>query len=158
MLPAVDVGRSVSRVGGKTQLPAFRAVAGDLRLAYTQFEELEAFSRFGTRLDDETRRTLERGRRVRAVLQQAQFQPIDVPEQIGVLLAVTEGLFDALPIEQVRQAEQDVRTAVIRDLPDICRRIVEGKPLSDDYRAQLLRAAQRAIEERIGVEPTDGDA
>ena len=158
VLPAVDVGRSVSRVGGKTQLPAFRAVAGDLRLAYTQFEELEAFSRFGTRLDDETRRTLERGRRVRAVLQQAQFQPIDVPEQIGVLLAVTEGLFDALPIEQVRQAEQDVRAAVIRDLPDICRRIVEGKPLSDDYRAQLLRAAQRAIEERIGMEPTNGDA
>ena len=60
-LPAIDIGKSVSRVGGKAQLPAFRAVAGDLRLAYAQFEELETFARFGTRLDDETRRSLERG-------------------------------------------------------------------------------------------------
>jgi F-type H+/Na+-transporting ATPase subunit alpha len=62
--------RSVSRVGGKAQLPAYRAVAGDLRLSYSQFEDLEAFSRFGTRLDDRTRQTLERGRRVREVLKQ----------------------------------------------------------------------------------------
>jgi len=68
ILPAVDVGKSVSRVGGKTQLPAYRSVAGDLRLSYSQFEELESFSRFGTRLDDATRRTLERGWRVREIL------------------------------------------------------------------------------------------
>ena len=68
ILPAVDVGKSVSRVGGKTQLAAYRAVAGDLRLSYSQFEELEAFARFGTRLDEDTQRTLERGRRVREIL------------------------------------------------------------------------------------------
>jgi F-type H+-transporting ATPase subunit alpha len=70
-LPAVDVGKSVSRVGGKTQLAAYRWVAGDLRLSYAQFEELEAFSRFGTRLDEQTRNTLERGRRVRQILRQS---------------------------------------------------------------------------------------
>jgi F-type H+-transporting ATPase subunit alpha len=146
VLPAIDVGRSVSRVGGKTQLPAYRAVAGDLRLAYTQFEELEAFARFGTRLDEETQQTLERGRRVRAVLQQPQYGPIPVPEQIATLLAVTEGLVDELPVEQVRAAEAAVREAVMRTQPDICRHIVQGRPLSDSDRADLVRSARQAIE------------
>ena len=78
IFPAVDVGKSVSRVGGKAQLPAYRAVAGDLRLSYSQFQELEAFSRFGTRLDERTRKTLEHGYRVREVLKQAQFDPMPV--------------------------------------------------------------------------------
>lgn len=89
LLPAVDVGKSVSRVGGKAQLSAYRAVAGDLRLAYAQFEELEIFSRFSTRLDDETRHALARGRRVREVLKQAQYEPMPVFEQIVVLVTVT---------------------------------------------------------------------
>ena len=84
----MDVGRSVSRVGGKTQLPAYRAVAGDLRLSYSQFEELEAFSRFSSRLDEETRATLERGRRVREIFKQSQYQTLSVPEQIAVLIAM----------------------------------------------------------------------
>src|SRR5659263_314012 len=74
VMPAVDVGRSVSRVGGKAQRPAYKAVAGDLRLSYSQFEELETFSRFGTNLEEETRQALERGRRVRETLKQAQFR------------------------------------------------------------------------------------
>jgi F-type H+/Na+-transporting ATPase subunit alpha len=73
-LPAIDVGKSVSRVGGKTQLPAYRTVTGDLRLSYAQFEELEMFARFGTRLDEKTRDTIERGRRVRKVLTQPELQ------------------------------------------------------------------------------------
>jgi F-type H+/Na+-transporting ATPase subunit alpha len=158
VLPAVDVGRSVSRVGGKTQLPAYRMVAGDLRLAYAQFEELEAFSRFGTRLDDETRRTLERGRRVRAVLQQPQYQPIPVPEQIAVLLAVTEGLFDHLPVARVRAVELAVRDTVANQLPDICRRISEGKPLREDDQTQLLRTARHAMGLVHHGEPHDGNA
>ena len=95
-LPAIDIGTSVSRVGGKAQLPAFRAVAGNLRLMYSQFEELETFARFGTRLDAETRRKLTRGQRVREVLRQNEHDHSTVPEQIAVLLAATEGLFDAL--------------------------------------------------------------
>jgi F-type H+-transporting ATPase subunit alpha len=92
-LPAVDVGKSVSRVGGKTQLAAYRWVAGDLRLSYAQFEELEAFSRFGTRLDEQTRNTLERGRRVRQILRQPQYDPLPVARQIASLVAVNAGPF-----------------------------------------------------------------
>ncbi len=112
-LPAVDVGKSVSRVGGKAQLPAFRAVAGDLKLAYSQFEELELFSRFGTRLDDATRRTLAHGRRIRECLRQAESDPFSVPEQITVLLALALGLFDDIPLEQVKPAEQALREAAL---------------------------------------------
>src|SRR6056297_864054 len=103
VLPAVDVGRSVSRVGGKAQLPAYRAVTGELRLTYSQFQELEAFARFGTRLDEETRQTLRRGRRLREVLKQDQYAPMPVAEQLAVLLAATEGVFD--DIEPDRMAE-----------------------------------------------------
>ncbi|HZQ48025.1 MAG TPA: alternate F1F0 ATPase, F1 subunit alpha, partial [Verrucomicrobiae bacterium] len=97
VLPAVDVGKSVSRVGGKAQLAAYRVVAGDLKLAYAQFEELENFARFGTRLDESTRKTIEHGRRIRACLRQPQYEPIPVPEQIAVLLALSRGLFDSIP-------------------------------------------------------------
>ena len=112
ILPAVDVGKSVSRVGGKTQLPAYREVAGDLRLSYAQFEELEAFARFGTRLDEATRQTLERGRRVREVLKQHQYQPMPVAEQIAVLLAVTSGLLDDVELGEMETAENAIRQAV----------------------------------------------
>jgi F-type H+/Na+-transporting ATPase subunit alpha len=82
VLPAVAVGQSVSRVGGKAQRAAYRAVAGDLKLAYAQFEELETFARFGARLDDATRQNLEHGRRIRACLKQPEFAPVSVPAQI----------------------------------------------------------------------------
>ncbi|HAN55551.1 MAG TPA: F0F1 ATP synthase subunit alpha, partial [Betaproteobacteria bacterium] len=89
VLPAVDVGKSVSRVGGKAQRAAYRAVAGDLKLAYAQFEELETFSRFGARLDEDTRKIIEHGRRIRACLKQPAFAPVSVAAQIAVLLALT---------------------------------------------------------------------
>ncbi len=94
VLPAVDVGKSVSRVGGKAQRAAYRAVAGDLKLAYAQFEELETFARFGARLDEDTRKIIEHGRRIRACLKQSEFAPVSVPAQIAVLLALTAELFD----------------------------------------------------------------
>jgi len=145
ILPAVDVGKSVSRVGGKTQLPAYRMVAGDLRLSYSQFEELETFARFGTRLDDETRRTLERGRRVREVLKQPQFGPITVPEQIGVFLAVTEGLFDEIAIGQMEKAKKSVRAAVHARSGEIANKILHGEKLSDDDRASIIEVAREAL-------------
>jgi F-type H+-transporting ATPase subunit alpha len=145
ILPAVDVGKSVSRVGGKTQLPAYRAVAGDLRLAYSQFEELEAFARFGTQLDEATRQTLERGRRVREVLKQSQYEPMPVPEQIAVLLAVNEGLFDLLSPESIGDAEQTIRHAVKGKLPETCDRLQSGERLSDKDRQALLRVTREAL-------------
>jgi F-type H+/Na+-transporting ATPase subunit alpha len=157
ILPPVDVGKSVSRVGGKTQLAAYRAVAGDLRLSYSQFEELETFARFGTRLDDDTRQTIERGRRVREVLKQPQYQPIPVTEQIAALLAVTGGVFDGVPLEEISRAEAVVRRAVIRELPEETRRIRSGKTLSDDDRQALLEVSREAVSE-ITEKPPDADA
>jgi F-type H+-transporting ATPase subunit alpha len=144
-LPAVDVGKSVSRVGGKTQLGAYRAVAGDLRLSYSQFEELEAFSRFGTRLDEDTRRTLERGRRVREVLKQPQYKPLPVSEQIAVLVAVSKGAFDDLPPERIADAEKGIRSEVTDQLPELCERIERGEDLGDNDLEELLGAAKGAL-------------
>src|SRR5690606_32169356 len=119
VLPAVDVGRSVSRVGGKAQLPCYRAVSGELRLSYAQFEELEVFSRFGTRLDEASVATLERGRRVREVFQQQQYQPLPVAEQVAVLLAASEGLLNPVPVEQVAEVERAIRGRVTTELPEV---------------------------------------
>ena len=109
VLPAVDVGKSVSRVGGKAQRAAYRAVAGDLKLAYAQFEELETFARFGARLDEDTRKIIEHGRRIRACLKQPEFAPVSVPAQIAILLALTAKLFDAVPLDQMADAEHAVQ-------------------------------------------------
>jgi F-type H+-transporting ATPase subunit alpha len=146
VLPAVDVGQSVSRVGGKAQLAAYRAVAGDLKLAYAQFEELETFSRFGARLDDETRKTIEHGRRIRACLKQLELAPISVSEQITVLLAVTADLFDAVPLDQMTDAENAVRTAAA-DIPaDMQARFKTSDSLSDDDRKAIIEIASKSLE------------
>jgi len=144
-LPAVDVGKSVSRVGGKTQLAAYRAVAGDLRLSYSQFEELEAFSRFGTRLDEDTRRTLERGRRVREVLKQPQYEPLAVSEQIAVLVAVNGGVFDELQLKDVAEAQRNVRKVVRERLPEVCKRIESGEKLTGEDLDALVGVARGAV-------------
>jgi F-type H+-transporting ATPase subunit alpha len=144
VLPAVDVGMSVSRVGGMAQLPAYRAVAGDLRLSYSQFEELEVFSRFGTRLDERTRRTIEHGRRVREILKQPRFAPVPVPEQVAVLVAVTAGVFDAVALDEVAAAEARIRAAVTAQLPDVCRAVAAGAELSADDRQRIVAAARAA--------------
>ena len=146
IIPAVDVGRSVSRVGGKAQVPAYQAVVGDLRLAYSQFEELEVFSRFSTRLDEQTRKTLDRGRRVRQILRQPQYQPVPAPEQIAALLAVTQGLFDSVPLDKVTDAEPALRHTVREQLPDLGRHIEAGKALRTEDRDVLLATAAQAIE------------
>jgi F-type H+-transporting ATPase subunit alpha len=150
ILPAVDVGKSVSRVGGKTQLSAYRAVAGDLRLTYAQFEELETFSRFGTRLDEATRQTLERGRRVRESLKQRQFDPMPVPEQIAVLLAVSSGLFDSLDIEAIPAAEEAIRHAIRHGPQTLLERTDAGVPFDDADHDALLSLAQQALSPLTG--------
>ena len=145
ILPAVDVGRSVSRVGGKTQLPAYRAVAGDLRLSYSQFEELEAFSRFGTQLDDATQQSIARGQRVREVLKQNQYQPIPVAEQIAILLAVTQGACDRIPLDRMRSQAKSIRETVREQLPDLCQKIEMGNKLSQGDRQILLDIIHNAV-------------
>ena len=111
-LPAIDIGKSVSRVGGKTQHPAYRSVSGDLKLHYAQYEELEAFARFGTRIDDNTKARLERGRRVRTILKQAEHAPQSPKQQIAALLAATSGLFDPLPLSEIGAAEARIQQSI----------------------------------------------
>lgn len=106
ILPAVDIGSSVSRVGGKAQLAIYRMVAADLKLNYAQFTELESFARFGARLDQQSRQIIASGRRIRSCFKQPQSSPVTVLAQITLLLALTEKLFDNVPMEQMKKAEQ----------------------------------------------------
>ena len=145
ILPAVDVGKSVSRVGGRAQLPAYREVAGNLRLSYTQFEELETFARFGTRLDEDTRNILERGKRVREILKQPENAPLSPAEQIAVLLATNKGLMDRLEPESVSQAESALCQAVVESLGEIVDGIEKGEKLSEHTRKQLQETARETL-------------
>jgi len=151
VLPAIDIGMSVSRVGGEAQLPAYRAVAGDLKLAYSQFEELETFARFGSRLDPATQDKLNRGRRVREILKQGEHEQIPVAEQIAVLLAATSGLLDKVEVDAVREAEQAIRTAVRQQLPDFGDTIRSGEVIDVNQRQRLLDCARSALAE-LGVD------
>lgn len=141
--PAVDLGLSVSRVGGKAQSRAFRDVAGNLRVTLSQFEELEDFARFGTRLDEATKARLTRGAAVRAALRQPERDPIPAAEQLAVLLAAMEGVFDGL-------ADQDATTAMARvraaasNLGEIEQRISANEPLRDEDRKQIVEMARKA--------------
>jgi F-type H+-transporting ATPase subunit alpha len=145
VLPAVDVGKSVSRVGGQAQLAAFRAVAGDLKLAYAQFEELETFARFGARLDEDTQKSIAHGRRLRACLKQAELTPVPVLAQIGVVLALTDGLFDAVPLERMNDAERAVFDATDSIPADVAQRLLTGDKLEDADRAAMVALARRTL-------------
>jgi F-type H+-transporting ATPase subunit alpha len=146
VLPAVDVGKSVSRVGGKAQRAAYRAVAGDLKLAYAQFEELETFARFGARLDDNTRKTIEHGRRIRACLKQTELAPLTVPAQITILLALTAKLFDSVPVGQMPDAVRAVREAATHIAPDLCGRFETSAKLDDGDRNTIIEIARKSLE------------
>lgn len=145
VLPAVDVGKSVSRVGGKAQRAAYRAVAGDLKLAYAQFEELETFARFGARLDEDTRKNIEHGRRLRACLKQPEFSPVTVPAQIAVLLAMMGGLFDETPMEQMTDAEHAVHEAAGIIPMEVSARFDTADRLSDEDRNTIIDVARQAL-------------
>ncbi len=150
-LPAVDVGLSVSRVGGDAQIAAYRAVAADLRLACARYAELEAFSRFSTRLDPATRAALARGRRVREVLKQRRARPSPVSSQIAVLVAATSGLLDELPCERVAAAEEALVQGLNHGFPELERRLGSDEPLRPADLESLRDLATRAL---AGLEET----
>uniref|UniRef100_E6QVZ0 F1 sector of membrane-bound ATP synthase, alpha subunit n=1 Tax=mine drainage metagenome TaxID=410659 RepID=E6QVZ0_9ZZZZ len=145
ILPAVDVGKSVSRVGGKAQFAAYRAVAGDLKLAYAQFEELETFARFGTRLDENTREVIEHGRRIRTCLKQPEFEPVSVPGQIAILLALTGRLFDSVPLERMRDAELALRKAATDFSAELVQRLTSAEELDGKDRETILQIARETL-------------
>lgn len=145
VLPAVDVGKSVSRVGGKAQRAAYRTVTGDLKLAYAQFEELETFSRFGARLDKDTQKIIEHGRRIRACLKQPEFDPVSVPTQIAVLLALTAGLFDPVPLVRMREAEHALHEAAEQIPAQIRKELETAEKLSDEDRETIVQIARKVL-------------
>jgi F-type H+-transporting ATPase subunit alpha len=145
VLPAVDVGKSVSRVGGEAQRPAYRAVAGDIKLSYAQFEELETFDKFGARLDEVTRRTIEHGRRIRACLQQPELSRVSVAAQIALLIALTSGHFDNVPLDQMKNAEQAVREASASLPPEISNRFQTAEKMTDADHKTILAIVTQAL-------------
>jgi F-type H+-transporting ATPase subunit alpha len=145
VLPAVDVGKSVSRVGGKAQRAPYRAVAGDLKLAYAQFEELETFARFGARMDEDTGKTIAHGRRIRACLKQPEFAPVSVPAQIAILLALTGPLFEPVSLQQMTDAEQAVRDGAANNPADVRARFVTAADVIDDDRLTFMEIARASL-------------
>jgi F-type H+-transporting ATPase subunit alpha len=145
VLPAVDVAKSVSRVGGKAQRAAYRAVAGDLKLAYAQFEELESFARFGARVDDDTHQVIEHGRRIRACLKQPELSPVSVPAQIAILLALTGKLFDPVALDHMPEAEKAVQVAALDISADVIARLDDAKDWSAADRAAITALAAKAL-------------
>ncbi len=154
VLPAVDVGKSVSRVGGKAQRATYRAVAGDLKLAYAQFQELETFARFGARLDKSTRKIIAHGQRIRECLKQPESSPVEVPSQIAILLALSERLFDAVSMDQMIEAEQAVKDAAASLPTEICERMDTATTISDDDQRAIVEMARQALA-RFTPKPDD---
>jgi len=145
ILPAVDVSKSVSRVGSNAQLPAFKSIT-DLKLQFSQFEELESFARFGTRLDENTQKTIDHGDRIRICLKQNELQPFSVAEQIVVLLALTSGLLDEIAVEKIPDAEAAL-IKNLKDFPDdVLKRLFEDKPMSGGDHDIILKVAGQLID------------
>lgn len=143
--PAVDLGLSVSRVGGKAQNPVLRDISGNLRVTLAQYEELEDFARFGTRLDDATRARLKRGAAVLASLRQGEREPMSSLEQIAVLMAAMEGLLDDFDELAYKQASDAIRKQALRDLDFVQQRIADKQKLNDEEKAQIIASASQAI-------------
>jgi F-type H+-transporting ATPase subunit alpha len=135
--PAINVGNSVSRVGGSAQIKAMRAVAGRLRLELAQYRELAAFAQFGSDLDKATQAQLNRGRRLVEVLKQPQYQPLAVEKQVAIIFAATNGYLDDVPVDQVRKYEDDLYRFLDNRHPSILSNIAEKKVIDDAAKAQL---------------------
>ena len=153
--PAVDVGLSVSRVGGKTQRPAMRALAEPLRLAYAQFLELEVFTHFGGISDERTRKLVEHGRRIRAVLAQSQLAPQPFELQVAMLLALSDGVLDRLPVDRIGRFRLAL-TEALNARSGLGARLRDSGQLDDPTRGDLRHLIQVVAAELAGRDGTDG--
>jgi F-type H+-transporting ATPase subunit alpha len=144
--PAVNVGISVSRVGGSAQIKAMRQVAGSLKLELAQYRELAAFAQFGSDLDKATQAQLNRGQRLVEVLKQKQFSPLPFSKQILIIYAGTSGFFDDLPVDQVRDFEAELYRFVDATDPGLLRTIMEKKVLDDALKAEMTRIIKQSKE------------
>ena len=138
--PAINVGNSVSRVGGSAQVKAMRQVAGSLRLDLAQFRELAAFAQFGSDLDKATLNQLNRGRRLVEVLKQPQYQPLPVEKQVVIIYAANQGYLDAVPVEQVREYEVALYKFFDTRRAQLLSQLAEKKELTDQIKGDLNQA------------------
>jgi F-type H+-transporting ATPase subunit alpha len=145
--PAINVGISVSRVGGNAQIKAMKQVAGTLRLELAQYREMAAFAQFGSDLDQATQRQLNRGARLVELLKQGQYQPLSVEKQIVIIYAGTNGYIDDLPLNALKKYEQEVFSFIESRYPDIFADILKKRELDGDLRAKM----NKALEEFKGI-------
>jgi F-type H+-transporting ATPase subunit alpha len=138
--PAINVGNSVSRVGGSAQVKAMRQVAGSLRLDLAQYRELAAFAQFGSDLDAATQQQLNRGARLVEILKQLQYQPLPVEKQVLIIYAGTNGFIDQVPVGAVGKYETELYSFFDARYPGILKSIAEKKQIDDDTKAQLNAA------------------
>ncbi len=149
--PAVNVGLSVSRVGGSAQIRAMRQVAGKLRLDLAQFRELAAFAQFGSDLDRATQLQLARGQRMVEILKQGQYRPLPVEKQVAIIFAGTQGLLDDLPVDAMRDFETHFLGWLERKAPGILTEIREKREISDTLRESLTKAVGDAKAEFVAA-------
>jgi F-type H+-transporting ATPase subunit alpha len=135
--PAINVGNSVSRVGGAAQIKAMKQVAGSLRLDLAQYRELAAFAQFGSDLDKATQAQLARGQRLTEILKQPQYQPMDVEKQVLIIWAAINGFTDDVPVEDIRKFETSLTTFIEESDPALLQKIREKKAITDDITADL---------------------
>ena len=140
--PAINVGNSVSRVGGSAQIKAMKQVAGTLRLDLAQFRELQAFAQFGSDLDKATQAQLARGQRLTEILKQPQYQPMDVGKQVLVIWAATNGYVDDVAVDDVRKFETELLNFVQNSHPGLLANISEKKNLTDDIKKDLKQVLE----------------
>jgi F-type H+-transporting ATPase subunit alpha len=147
--PAVNVGLSVSRVGGSAQIKAMRQVAGTLKLELAQYRELAAFAQFGSDLDKATKAQLNRGQRLVELLKQNQFSPLPFSKQILIIFAGTNGVLDDMPVDQVRDFEKDLYKYVETTNPGLLNTIMEKKVLDDNLKAEMSRVIKEAKQQFV---------
>jgi len=140
--PAINVGISVSRVGGNAQIKAMKQVAGTLRLELAQYREMAAFAQFGSDLDQTTQRQLNRGARLVELLKQGQYEPLPVEKQILIIYAGTNGFVDELPLTALKKYEQELYSFVESRYPDIFADILKKRELDGDLRAKMNKALE----------------
>jgi F-type H+-transporting ATPase subunit alpha len=140
--PAINVGNSVSRVGGSAQVKAMRQVAGTLRLDLAQYRELAAFAQFGSDLDKSTMNQLNRGRRLVEVLKQPQYQPLPVEKQVAIIYAATNGYLDPIPVEQIRAYEIELYKFLDTRRASLLAALAEKKAIDDAIKAELNAALE----------------
>lgn len=136
--PALNIGLSVSRVGSAAQTKAIKKVAGRMRLDLAQFRELAAFVQFASDLDESTRKQIERGKRLIEISKQDQYQPMKMSQQVAVVLAVNEGLFDEVPVEKVKEAEKSLHSYLEKSASELLKDIEDSGSLEDDITKALV--------------------